>query len=71
MSSSSKIEKYLGAEEEVLLKYYSNKQRVVVMSSWKSLLLRIGEKCPEYGGNADFKDHIVSFLSFSSFFSLN
>ncbi|CDP13572.1 unnamed protein product [Coffea canephora] len=30
------------------------------MSSWKSLLLRIGEKCPEYGGNADFKDHIES-----------
>ncbi|CAN1264032.1 Nuclear cap-binding protein subunit 1 [Linum perenne] len=28
------------------------------MSSWRSLLLRIGEKCPEYGGNADFKDHI-------------
>ncbi|XAR67259.1 hypothetical protein NMG60_11001947 [Bertholletia excelsa] len=28
------------------------------MSSWKSLLLRIGEKGPEYGGNADFKDHI-------------
>ncbi|XP_057466461.1 nuclear cap-binding protein subunit 1-like [Actinidia eriantha] len=28
------------------------------MSSWKSLLLRIGEKCPEYGVNTDFKDHI-------------
>ncbi|KAI5673752.1 hypothetical protein M9H77_14116 [Catharanthus roseus] len=28
------------------------------MSSWKSLLLRIGEKCTEYGGNADFKDHL-------------
>lgn len=28
------------------------------MSSWKSLLLRLGEKCTEYGGNADFKDHI-------------
>lgn len=34
------------------------------MSSWKSLLLRIGEKCPEYGGIGDFKDHIVSFLFF-------
>ncbi|KAL3503754.1 hypothetical protein ACH5RR_038203 [Cinchona calisaya] len=30
------------------------------MSSWKILLLRIGEKCPDYGGNADFKDHIES-----------
>ncbi|XP_047329435.1 nuclear cap-binding protein subunit 1-like [Impatiens glandulifera] len=28
------------------------------MSSWRSLLLRIGEKCPEYSGNVDFKDHI-------------
>ncbi|KAG5550845.1 hypothetical protein RHGRI_009325 [Rhododendron griersonianum] len=28
------------------------------MSSWKSLVLRIGEKCPEYGGITDFKDHI-------------
>lgn len=28
------------------------------MSSWKSLLLRIGEKCPEYGTSSDFKDHI-------------
>ncbi|KAI8020685.1 Nuclear cap-binding protein subunit 1 [Camellia lanceoleosa] len=28
------------------------------MSSWKSLLLRIGENCPEYGGITDFKDHI-------------
>ncbi|KAL6975042.1 Nucleic acid dioxygenase ALKBH1 [Sarracenia purpurea var. burkii] len=28
------------------------------MSSWRSLLLRIGENCPEYGGNSDFKDHI-------------
>uniref|UniRef100_A0A5B7BA70 Nuclear cap-binding protein subunit 1 n=1 Tax=Davidia involucrata TaxID=16924 RepID=A0A5B7BA70_DAVIN len=28
------------------------------MSSWRNLLLRIGEKCPEYGGNIDFKDHI-------------
>ncbi|XP_028761163.1 nuclear cap-binding protein subunit 1 [Neltuma alba] len=27
------------------------------MSSWKSLLLRIGDKCPEYG-TSDFKDHI-------------
>ncbi|KAJ0084473.1 hypothetical protein Patl1_29476 [Pistacia atlantica] len=28
------------------------------MSSWKSLLLRIGDKCPEYGTSGDFKDHI-------------
>ncbi|KAL3643129.1 Nucleic acid dioxygenase ALKBH1 [Castilleja foliolosa] len=28
------------------------------MTSWRSLVLRIGEKCPEYGGNADFKDQI-------------
>ncbi|XP_022861062.1 nuclear cap-binding protein subunit 1 [Olea europaea var. sylvestris] len=28
------------------------------MSSWRTLVLRIGEKCPDYGGNDDFKDHI-------------
>ncbi|KAL8224131.1 hypothetical protein R6Q57_019606 [Mikania cordata] len=28
------------------------------MSSWRSLILRIGEKSPEYGGVIDFKDHI-------------
>ncbi|KAK4857487.1 hypothetical protein QYF36_001438 [Acer negundo] len=28
------------------------------MSSWKSLLLRIGDKSPEYGSITDFKDHI-------------
>ncbi|XP_022988026.1 nuclear cap-binding protein subunit 1-like [Cucurbita maxima] len=28
------------------------------MSSWKSLLLRIGDKSPEYGTSSDFKDHI-------------
>ncbi|KAI7750295.1 hypothetical protein M8C21_005816 [Ambrosia artemisiifolia] len=28
------------------------------MSSWRSLILRIGEKCSEYGGTIDFKDHI-------------
>ncbi|KAI4348377.1 hypothetical protein L6164_009108 [Bauhinia variegata] len=28
------------------------------MSSWKSLLLRIGDKCPEYGTSSDFKEHI-------------
>lgn len=28
------------------------------MSHWKNLLLRLGEKCPEYAGNADFKDQI-------------
>ncbi|XP_033510359.1 nuclear cap-binding protein subunit 1 isoform X4 [Nicotiana tomentosiformis] len=33
------------------------------MSSWKSLLLRLGEKCPEYAGNADFKDQIEACYS--------
>ncbi|XP_057437590.1 nuclear cap-binding protein subunit 1 [Lotus japonicus] len=28
------------------------------MSSWRSLLLRIGDKSPEYGASSDFKDHI-------------
>ncbi|GAV75425.1 MIF4G domain-containing protein/MIF4G_like domain-containing protein/MIF4G_like_2 domain-containing protein [Cephalotus follicularis] len=28
------------------------------MSSWKSLLLRIGDKCPEYGNTSEFRDHI-------------
>ncbi|CAK9327994.1 unnamed protein product [Citrullus colocynthis] len=28
------------------------------MSSWKNLLLRIGDKSPEYGTSSDFKDHI-------------
>ncbi|KAA8527195.1 hypothetical protein F0562_008576 [Nyssa sinensis] len=28
------------------------------MSSWRNLLLRIGDNCSEYGGNIDFKDHI-------------
>ncbi|WCJ36842.1 Nuclear cap-binding protein subunit 1 [Euphorbia peplus] len=28
------------------------------MSSWRSLLLRIGEKGPEYGTSSDFKEHI-------------
>ncbi|ERN09808.1 nuclear cap-binding protein subunit 1 [Amborella trichopoda] len=28
------------------------------MSSWRSFLLRIGDKCPEYGGNSDIEDHI-------------
>ncbi|CAI0546745.1 unnamed protein product [Linum tenue] len=28
------------------------------MSSWRTLLLRIGNKCPEYGGSADVKEHI-------------
>ncbi|KAF1886068.1 hypothetical protein Lal_00021349 [Lupinus albus] len=26
--------------------------------SWRSFLLRIGDKCPEYGPTSDFKDHI-------------
>ncbi|KAG6532910.1 hypothetical protein ZIOFF_006769 [Zingiber officinale] len=29
------------------------------MSSWRALLLRVGDKCPEYGGSVDYKDHIV------------
>ncbi|XP_037491219.1 nuclear cap-binding protein subunit 1 [Jatropha curcas] len=28
------------------------------MSSWRSLLLRIGDKCSEYGSSSDFKEHI-------------
>ncbi|WRX33228.1 MIF4G-like [Theobroma cacao] len=28
------------------------------MSSWKSLLLRIGDKCSEYSSSSEFKDHI-------------
>ncbi|KAJ9164313.1 hypothetical protein P3X46_023908 [Hevea brasiliensis] len=28
------------------------------MSSWRSLILRIGDKCPEYGSSSDFKEHI-------------
>ncbi|KAJ4845961.1 Nucleic acid dioxygenase ALKBH1 [Turnera subulata] len=28
------------------------------MSSWRTLLLRIGDKCPEYGNSSDFKEHI-------------
>ncbi|ESW33634.1 hypothetical protein PHAVU_001G086100 [Phaseolus vulgaris] len=28
------------------------------MSSWKNLLLRIGDKSPEYGVSSDYKDHI-------------
>ncbi|KAK9084179.1 hypothetical protein Scep_030650 [Stephania cephalantha] len=27
-------------------------------SSWKPMLLRIGDKCAEYGGTVDFKEHI-------------
>jgi hypothetical protein len=30
------------------------------MSSWRSLLLRIGDNCPDYGTSSDFKEHIVS-----------
>lgn len=33
------------------------------MSSWRSLILRIGEKCPEYGGTVDFKEHIDTCFS--------
>ncbi|KAL5764671.1 hypothetical protein ACOSQ2_017265 [Xanthoceras sorbifolium] len=28
------------------------------MNSWRNLLLRIGDKSPEYGATTDFKDHI-------------
>ncbi|KAL5209716.1 hypothetical protein ABZP36_005339 [Zizania latifolia] len=27
-------------------------------AGWRSLLLRIGDRCPEYGGSADHKEHI-------------
>ncbi|KAF5743769.1 hypothetical protein HS088_TW08G00356 [Tripterygium wilfordii] len=33
------------------------------MSSWKSLLLRIGDQCPEYGTSSEVKDHIETCLS--------
>lgn len=37
------------------------------MSSWRSLILRIGDKSPEYGASSDFKEHIVrSLFRFSS-----
>ena len=29
-------------------------------AGWRTLLLRIGDRCPEYGGSADHKEHIVS-----------
>ncbi|KAJ3683742.1 hypothetical protein LUZ60_013969 [Juncus effusus] len=29
-----------------------------VASSWRSLLLRIGDKCAEYGGGSDYREHI-------------
>ncbi|OMO54436.1 nuclear cap-binding protein subunit 1-like protein [Corchorus olitorius] len=35
------------------------------MSSWKSLLLRIGDKCSEYSSSSEFKDHIVRNLLWS------
>ncbi|KAK1393168.1 nuclear cap-binding protein subunit 1 [Heracleum sosnowskyi] len=28
------------------------------MTSWRTLILRIGEKSPDYGGTVDFRDHI-------------
>ncbi|XP_042006458.1 nuclear cap-binding protein subunit 1-like [Salvia splendens] len=28
------------------------------MSSWRSLVLRLGEKCAEYGGNTDYRDQL-------------
>ncbi|WOK93579.1 ABH1 [Canna indica] len=28
------------------------------MSNWETLLLRVGDKCPEYGGSVDYKEHI-------------
>ena len=28
-------------------------------TGWRTLLLRIGDRCPEYGGSADHKEHIV------------
>jgi len=35
------------------------------MNGWRSLILRIGDKSPEYGTSSDFKDHIVRFLLIS------
>ncbi|XP_020684591.1 nuclear cap-binding protein subunit 1-like isoform X1 [Dendrobium catenatum] len=28
------------------------------MNSWRTLLLRIGDKCTEYGGSVDYREHI-------------
>lgn len=39
------------------------------MNGWRSLILRIGDKSPEYGTSSDFKDHIVRFLLLSFAFS--
>ncbi|KAG1338636.1 nuclear cap-binding protein subunit 1 [Cocos nucifera] len=33
------------------------------MSSWRTLLLRIGDRCLEYGGTTDFKEHIETCYS--------
>ncbi|KMZ66129.1 Nuclear cap-binding protein subunit, partial [Zostera marina] len=33
-------------------------QRNTMNSRWGTLLLRIGDRCPEYGGSNDFKEHI-------------
>lgn len=33
-------------------------------ASWHSLLVRIGERCPEYGGHADAEDHIETCYSY-------
>lgn len=41
------------------------------MSSWKNLLLKIGDNCPEYGNSDDLKDHIVrSYSPFAFTFSI-
>ncbi|KAJ3699924.1 hypothetical protein LUZ61_003629 [Rhynchospora tenuis] len=32
-------------------------------TSWRSLLLRIGDKCAEYGGGSDYRDHIDTCFS--------
>ncbi|KAG8063378.1 hypothetical protein GUJ93_ZPchr0003g17322 [Zizania palustris] len=32
-------------------------------AGWRTLLLRIGDRCPEYGGSADHKEHIETCYS--------
>ncbi|KAF6142693.1 hypothetical protein GIB67_015179 [Kingdonia uniflora] len=33
------------------------------MSNWRPLLLRLGDRCPEYGGNTNYKEHIETCFS--------
>uniref|UniRef100_A0A0E0KDN4 Nuclear cap-binding protein subunit 1 n=1 Tax=Oryza punctata TaxID=4537 RepID=A0A0E0KDN4_ORYPU len=32
-------------------------------AGWRTLLLRIGDRCPEYGGSADHKEHIIGLIN--------